>query len=144
MKPIIDDLFKAFGVGEEFLFFAYDWGCALFLNYCLEIKKQKAVNPLKNKILNAKMVLFHPSWTLDMKLLNGIPNKVFLIWVKEEQLHAISYGEKMNKLIPNCKLLKLKCGKFRPEMAYGYYDCLAKQINNYIEEILKEPTKTVT
>jgi hypothetical protein len=49
----------------------------------------------------------------------------------------------MNKIIPKCKLFKIKCGKYKNEMSYGLYYPLRTQINLNITNILDihEPKK---
>ena len=67
-----------------------------------------------------------------MSILKEIKVPVLLLWVTAEQFHPISQGEKMNKIIPKSKLIRLNCGKFSADKPKKAYKCIGDKVTQAI------------
>ncbi|EAS01911.2 kinesin motor domain protein (macronuclear) [Tetrahymena thermophila SB210] len=120
--PFLDKIIKQeFDKYNNIILMGYDYGAALAMNYGL------VNNPKVKQIFS-----FHPAWSQDLAFLKDLKQKVVLLWVTAEQLHPLQQGEKMNKIIPKCKLIKLNCGKFNAEKPKKAYKCIGDQVTQQI------------
>ena len=81
----------------------YDLGGAMALRSALNSKLSKAVS---------QIIAFHPTWTDKVQTLMQVNIPTLLLWFPMQTFHLVSAGQKMAKIIKNCKLYRFNVGPY--------------------------------